>query len=111
MNDTPRALLTAFIWSLATGAGITAMVTLYGMNIFIAIPIFGTAMIATGFIWGWGNSPRVSNAPTTTKQKRDHQRLSNAIGALDDDELMELRSRLASGQISDAQLRDLLDDR
>lgn len=124
-----------FFWRMVSTAIIWALASLLMLLGFIFLPSFGDTDIANtffgiigallffsmGFVWNWGRrdnqqavektktkAARLSQNVESEKRKRD--RLDAVIQTLSDDQLMTLRERLASGEITDEQLIHMLGD-
>lgn len=118
-----RAISTIVIWALMMVSIIIGSIFLPGtigsdvIAFYIVIAI--AAVISTGFVWNSdaGNrdtqraeAQQAESAEAATLEKRKRDRLDAVIRTLSDDQLLTLRERLASGEITDAQLTRMLGD-
>ncbi|MEL6407131.1 MAG: hypothetical protein AAFN11_21715 [Chloroflexota bacterium] len=118
---------TAVIWGAVVGmlvlAGVFFMPTM-GEDA-IAVPIVGIigAIISSGFIWlGGDNAENVKKDRAEQEaelftlaqnynQKRKRDRITHRLSDLSDDELIDLRERIQTGDISEDELSFLLQNR
>lgn len=97
--------------------------------------VMGAAIVTSGFVWNWGRLPqdaindRIKKEKEERKKKnkgnsddeyfdlfyaqtgnkrKNNDRLASALRQLSDDELVRLRDRIASGEIREEDLEDVL---
>jgi len=119
-----KMIATAVIWGAVVG-----MLVLSGVFFVpsmgedaIAVPIVAIigAIITSGFIWLGGNNAasnkkdraeqeaEVFSLAQNYNQKRKRDRITNRLSDLSDDELIDLRERIQTGDISEDELSYLL---
>ena len=118
-----QALTTIVIWAMVmvgTGIGSVFLAPQMGEEVMgFFFLLFGVALVCTGFIWKWGQMPGQAKNQGKQKneaygyemdyeEKRKHDRLSNALKALSDDDLIRLRERIARGEIQEDDLASVL---
>jgi len=118
-----QALTTIVIWVLViagTAIGSVFLAPQMGEEIMgFFFLLFGVALVCTGFIWKWGQIPGQQQGKQKNKayeyeadynyeEKRKHDRLSNALKSLSDDDLIRLRERIARGEIQEEDLASVL---
>lgn len=112
MGFEKRAELTLKIWTaLMFGMIVTMLFTADKLGVWsLGIPVLlvGAGITTTGFMWKWGEYSEVDSSIEVERARRN--RLSLALRELSDSELANLRQRLATGDIDEAQLERLLDD-
>ncbi|MEO1289060.1 MAG: hypothetical protein AAFV93_14950 [Chloroflexota bacterium] len=124
MNTFWKAMATLMVWLL--GGGIITVMSIFlgetlGGDILygIILVVFGM-MMSSGFIWNWGRdsaSVRMQDkayiadqidSAINSRQKRKNSDISRRLRDYSDDELIALRERVASGEISESELAQLL---
>lgn len=117
MDMHERIKLTRTIW-IVMMVGIIAASTftisrlgpaVLGLVFLMVVP----TIVVTGFIWQWGapfanQGMSSSNQEETEKAKRD--RIEAVLRRLSDTQLQTLRERITSGELSDEDLSDMLED-
>jgi hypothetical protein len=120
-----QALATIVIWAMVMagmGIGSVFLVPQMGEEVMgFFFLLFGAAIVCTGFVWKWGQMPGQGKGQGKQKnesynygsdydyeEKRKHDRLSNALKALSDDDLIRLRERIARGEIQEEDLASVL---
>ena len=117
-----QALTTIVIWAMVmvgTGIGSVFLAPQMGEEVMgFFFLLFGVALVCTGFIWKWGQIPGQTKQNKQKnesygyemdyEEKRKHDRLSNALKALSDDDLIRLRERIARGEIQEDDLASVL---
>lgn len=121
-----RMVSTSVIWALALVIMLMGFIFLPAFSEDVTIVFFGIVGIlvfcSMGFVWDWGSGAKnaqsaiqtgqatqgseLSQAMDSEKRKRD--RLDAVIQTLSDDQLMVLRERLASGEVTDEQISRML---
>lgn len=121
-----KMVSTSVIWAIA-------LVSLIMTGIFIAPQIgedaigvvfiaFGAAVVSTGFIWNWGQVPGAKKDKKSNKdedeetyynasQKQKNDQIASSLRDMSDEELVELRRRLSTGEIDEAELESMLSRR
>lgn len=117
-----QALTTIVIWVLVivgTAIGSVFLAPQMGEEVMgFFFLLFGVALVCTGFIWKWGQMPGQAKQGKQKnesygyemdyEEKRKHDRLSNALKSLSDDDLIRLRERIARGEIQEEDLASVL---
>jgi len=118
MDSQERLKLTRTIWiamviGIIAGSAVTAPF-LGGWVLGLAFLMVIATIVVTGFIWQWGapfaqfESSSSSNRDENEKVKRD--RIETVLRRLSDTELQNLRDHISSGQLSDEDVQDILED-
>ena len=104
-----RVFLTAMLWFLsAVVLGALFIASAFQgaftvLHLSLAIAILSLAVIATPFLSRWKESE-------ASLEKSKRQRIDNMLRDMSDDELMELKQRLSSGNLSEEAILDYLSD-
>ena len=106
-----RASMTGALWMMCgfiliasvIGAGLQGELTPW--HIGFAITILSIAVIATPFMLRLNDT-----ANETEREKAKRERIDTMLKAMSDDDLLELKERLSSGEFSDDQMLDYLSD-
>lgn len=110
-SEETRGSLTGGLWFFSTlalialfiGSGLQGELTIG--HIVLAFTIIGLAVGATPILLRWKG-----DEAETEREKAKRERIDNMLRDMSDDELLELKARLSSGEFSDEQVLDYLSD-
>lgn len=126
-NTLAQAIATVVVWIMAVGAialtGVFLAPELGSDSLGAIFMIMIAVVVTNGFIWDWGRGSGLSRRDLRNRQaleddiydmgsnrlqKRKRDDISSRLSNLSDDELLDLRGRIQSGDIDEGEMAYLL---